>query len=453
MNQRSHTLRIASLAWPILIGQLALIANGVIDTAMVSRFSALDLAALALGVAIYVSVFVGLSGVLQALLPIIGQLYGARQLNAVGHQVKQGLWLAFFLSCLGCLVLLFAPVILSFAQASPELAAKATLYLRIEALALPATLGFRVYAALNTAISRPKMVMAIQIGALLLKIPFNAWFIFGGLGLPAFGGPGCAIATSLIAWLMLLTSWILVRQAPLYRDLHVFGQGFVKPQWAAQRNLLKLGIPMGLSYFIEVTAFTLMAIFLARLGAEVVAGHQITANVGTVLYMLPLSLANATGTLVAQALGAGDWLAAKRMARAGIRLSALLSVLIGVIVWFARAAIIRAYTPDAAIVAAALPLFLFIAFYQLFDSLQVTTAFVLRAYKIAVIPTVIYAVALWGVGIGGGYMLGLNPFGWSPVWLHGAAGFWLGNSLSLGLVAASLLWYLRVIQQRLQPHH
>jgi MATE family multidrug resistance protein len=453
MNPRSPTLRIASLAWPILIGQLALIANGVIDTAMVSRFSALDLAALALGVAIYVSVFVGLSGVLQALLPIIGQLYGARQLNAVGHQVKQGLWLAFFLSCLGCLVLLFAPVILSFAQASPELAAKATLYLRIEALALPATLGFRVYAALNTAISRPKMVMAIQIGALLLKIPFNAWFIFGGLGLPAFGGPGCAIATSLIAWLMLLTSWILVRQAPLYRDLHVFGQGFVKPQWAAQRNLLKLGIPMGLSYFIEVTAFTLMAIFLARLGAEVVAGHQITANVGTVLYMLPLSLANATGTLVAQALGAGDWLAAKRMARAGIRLSALLSVLIGVIVWFARAAIIRAYTPDAAIVAAALPLFLFIAFYQLFDSLQVTTAFVLRAYKIAVIPTVIYAVALWGVGIGGGYMLGLNPFGWSPVWLHGAAGFWLGNSLSLGLVAASLLWYLRVIQQRLQPHH
>jgi MATE family multidrug resistance protein len=164
-----------------------------------------------------------------------------------------------------------------------------------------------------------------------------------------------------------------------------------------------------------------------------------------------LSLANATGTLVAQAIGAGDWLAAKRVARAGIRLSALLSVMIGVIVWFARAEIIRAYTPDAAIVASALPLFLFIAFYQLFDSLQVTTAFVLRAYKIAVIPTVIYAVALWGIGIGGGYVLGLNPFGGSPAWLHGAAGFWLGNSISLGLVAASLLWYLRVIQQRTLP--
>jgi MATE family multidrug resistance protein len=448
MTSRLHTFRIASLAWPILIGQLALIANGVIDTAMVSRFSAMDLAALSLGVSIYVSVFVGLSGVLQALLPTIGQLYGARRLGDIGREVKQGLWLAFFLSCLGCLVLLFSPVFLSFAQASPELAEKATLYLRIEALALPATLGFRVYAALNTAISRPKMVMAIQIGALLLKIPLNAWFIFGGLGLPAFGGPGCAMATSLIAWLMLLTGWMLVRGAPIYRELRVFGSGFVAPQWKAQRSLLKLGIPMGLSYFIEVTAFTLMAIFIARLGAVAVAGHQITANVGTVLYMLPLSLANATGTLVAQAIGARDWQTAKKISRAGIRLSAILSVLIGVAVWFAREQIIRAYTPDEVIIASALPLFLFIAFYQLFDSLQVTTAFVLRAYKVAVIPTVIYAVALWGIGLGGGYILGLDPFGVSPAWLHGAAGFWLGNSASLGLVAFFLIWYLRVIQRR-----
>ncbi|WP_034296049.1 MATE family efflux transporter [Herbaspirillum sp. RV1423] len=452
MTSRTYTFRIASLAWPILIGQLALIANGVIDTAMVSRFSAMDLAALALGVSIYVSVFVGLSGVLQALLPVIGQLYGARRLSDIGLEVKQGLWLAFFLSCAGSLVLLFSPVFLSFAQASPELAEKATLYLRIEALALPATLGFRVYAALNTAISRPKMVMAIQIGALLLKIPLNAWFIFGGLGLPAFGGPGCAIATSLIAWLMLLTGWALVRAAPIYHELRVFGSGFVKPQWKAQLGLLKLGIPMGLSYFIEVTAFTLMAIFIARLGAVAVAGHQITANVGTVLYMLPLSLANATGTLVAHAIGARDWPSAKKISRAGIRLSAILSVLIGVVVWFAREDIIRAYTPDEIIIASALPLFLFIAFYQLFDSLQVTTAFVLRAYKVAVIPTVIYAVALWGIGLGGGYLLGLDPFGVSPPWLHGAAGFWLGNSISLGLVAFFLTWYLRVIQRRVaQP--
>lgn len=448
LSSRHHVGRIARLAWPLLVGQLALIANGVIDTVMVSRFSALDLAALALGVSIYVSVFVGLSGVLQALQPTIGQLFGAGQLDRIGGEVKQGLWLALLLSLLGGLVLLFSPFFLSFAKAPPELVEKATLYLRIEALALPATLLFRVYSALNTAMARPKMVMAIQLCGLLLKLPLNALLIFGGLGLPAFGGPGCAIATTIIAWLMMIVAWLLVARLPAYRPLRLFGSGVVAPSWKILRNLLWLGIPIGLSYFIEVTAFTLMAVFIARLGALPVAGHQITANVGTVLYMLPLSIASATSTLVAQAIGAGHMQVAKKIGNAGIRLSMSLSVLIGVIVWFAREHIIHAYTPDPLIVAAALPLFLYIAFYQLFDSLQVTTAFVLRAYKVAVVPTVIYAVTLWGVGLGGGYLLGLDPLGITPAALRGPSGFWLANSASLGLVGAGLLAYLRRIQRR-----
>ncbi|MBB5390498.1 MULTISPECIES: MATE family efflux transporter [unclassified Herbaspirillum] len=448
VSSRIHVGRIARLAWPLLVGQLALIANGVIDTVMVARFSALDLAALALGVSIYVSVFVGLSGVLQALQPTIGQLFGAGRHGDIGNEVKQGLWLALLLSIVGGLVLAFSPFFLSFAKASPDLVEKATLYLRIEALALPATLAFRVYAALNTAMSRPKMVMAIQLCGLLLKLPLNALLIFGGLGLPAFGGPGCAIATTLIAWLMMAVAWLLVAKLPAYRPLKLFGSGFVAPSWKILRTLLRLGIPIGLSYFIEVTAFTLMAVFIARLGAVPVAGHQITANVGTVLYMLPLSIASATSTLVAQAIGANQWKAAKKIGYAGIRLSIALSVLIGIVVWFARAHIIRAYTPDPTIIGAALPLFLFIAFYQLFDSLQVTTAFVLRAYKVAVVPTVIYAVTLWGVGLGGGYLLGFDTLGLTPASLQGAPGFWLANSVSLGLVGAGLLAYLRTIQRR-----
>src|SRR3569623_1607834 len=280
-------------------------------------------------------------------------------------------------------------------------------------------MGFRIYSALNTAIARPKMVMTLQIAGLLLKVPLNFLFIFGGLGLPALGGPGCALATAATAWLTFLVGWGIVRRNPSYRSLGLFGTGYAAPRWAAQRSLLRLGIPMGLSYLIEVTAFTFMALFIARLGETVVAGHQITANFGTVLYMLPLSIANATGTLVAQAIGARDWQAARRIGHAGILLAAVLSAAIGAAVWLARGLIIRAYTPDPAVFAAAAPLFLFIGFYQLFDAVQVTTAFVLRAYKVAVVPTLMYAVALWGVGLGGGYVLGLNPFG---VWPPGCCG-------------------------------
>lgn len=446
---RNHTFRIAALAWPILIGQLAVIANSVVDTVMVSRFSVTDLGALAVGASIYISIFVGMNGVLQALSPVIGQLYGARDFAAIGREVKQGVWLALFLSCVGCLCLLFPQPLLSLARASPELTAKAELYLGILALALPATLGFVIYGALNNAMARPKMVMAIHLSALLLKIPLNALFIFGGLGLPALGGPGCAIATTLTAWLALLTGWLILRHNPFYRVLGLFGGGFVAPQWAALKELLRIGLPIGLSFFIEVTSFTFIALFIARLGDNVVAGHQITANFATLLYMLPLSIANATGTLVAQAIGAHDHPTARRIGFSGIRFAIIVSVSVGVLTWLARAAIVRAYTPDELVIATALPLFLFIGFYQLFDALQVTTSYILRAYKVVLVPTVLYAAALWCVGLGGGIMIGLNPFGLDiPARLTGAAGFWFSNSISLVLLATGMLWHLRTVQRK-----
>ena len=443
----SLTYRVAVLAWPILIGQLAVIANGVIDTMMTARYSATDLAALGLGASIYISVFVGLSGVMQALSPTIGQLYGARKLDAIGFEVRQGVWLTFFLSAVGAVALCFPQPLLSIAQAPVELNEKVEQYLRILALALPTTLGFRIYASLNTANSRPRRVMAIQLGALLLKIPLNALFIFGGLGLPAFGSPGCAMATAVTSWIALLAGWMLLRHDDFYTQFKIFGQGLGKPVWAAQAALLRLGVPMGLSYLIEVTAFAFMALFIARLGSHAMAAHQITANFGTVLYMLPLSIASATSIVVAQEIGAGRFHAARLAGNAGIRLGTLLAVLLGMVVWLAREQIIDIYTPDASVAAAAMPLFFFIAFYQLFDALQVGTAFVLRAYKIAIVPTLMYAVALWGVGLSGGYLLGFNVLGNTPAFLQGAAGFWLGNSLSLALVGAALIWYLRRIQR------
>ena len=443
----AFTFRVASLAWPMLVGQLAVIANGVIDTMMTARYSATDLAALGLGASIYISIFVGLSGVTQALSPTIGQLFGAKKFDAIGFQVKQGMWLALFLSMLGAILLCFPQPLLSIANAPTELNDKVIEYLRLLAFALPATLGFRVYGALNHATSRPRMVMAIQLSALLLKAPLNALFIFGAFGISGMGTPGCAIATAVTAWAALAAGWIVVRRGSFYRPFQIFGTGFIRPVWSAQSALLKLGVPMGLSYLIEVTAFAFMALFIARMGNHTLAAHQITANFGTVLYMLPLSIASATSTIVAQEIGAGRLQAARHAGYAGVKLGTMVAVSVGLIVWLAREQIIHAYTPDAGVIAATMPLFFFIAFYQLFDSLQVGTAFVLRAYKVATVPTLMYAIALWGVGLGGGYLLGFDVLGGTPPMLQGAAGFWLGNSASLALVAVALIWYLRRIQR------
>jgi MATE family, multidrug efflux pump len=113
-----------------------------------------------------------------------------------------------------------------------------------------------------------------------------------------------------------------------------------------------------------------------------------------------------------------------------------------------RPYIIEGYTPNAQVVAAAMPLVLIVVCYHLFDALQITTAFVLRAYKVAVVPTVIYAVALWGVGLGGGYLLGFDVSGVTPQWLTGARGFWVANTASLAIAGLGLLMYWRTVSKR-----
>ncbi|WP_086383006.1 MATE family efflux transporter [Caballeronia sordidicola] len=442
--------KIAALAWPVLIGQLAIIAFGVIDTAMVGRFSATDLAALGLGSSIYISVYIGLTGILTALQPIAGQLFGARQEAEIGEEVRQALWLAAVLSVIGFVCLYFPQPLLSIADAPPVLHERTLSYLRILSLGLPASLAFRVYSSLTNAVGKPRLVMFLQVGALVVKVPLNLWFIFGGFGMPALGGPGCAIASTLINWLIAIVGMTVLVRVGFFRPFGIFSR-FCWPVWRRQKALLKLGIPMGLSYLIEVTSYTFMALFISHFGTTTLAGHQITGNIGAVLYMTPLSIGVASATLVSQAIGAQHFDAARSLARHGIALSCGIAVVYGVALFVLRPYVLMAYTPDAQVIAAAMPLLAIVVFYHLFDALQITTAFVLRAYKVAVVPTVIYAIALWGIGLGGGYLLGFNVGGFAPESLQGARGFWVANSVSLGVAGIGLFLYWRRVSRRHIP--
>ncbi|WP_322025984.1 MATE family efflux transporter [Burkholderia sp. BCC1977] len=441
--------RIVGLAWPVLVGQLAIIAFGVIDTAMVGRYSATDLAALGLGSSIYVSVYIGMTGILSALQPITGQLYGARRYAEIGEEVRQALWLAVMLAVPGFMLLHFPEPLLHIAHAPPALHDRTVDYLRILSYGLPASLVFRIYNALTNAAGKPRLAMILQIGALLLKFPLNVWFIFGGFGMPALGGPGCGLASTLINWALALIGFTLLAKLEVFSPLAIFSR-FCWPVWARLKAILKLGVPMGLSYLIEVTSYTCMALFIAQFGTTTLAGHQIAGNIGAVLYMTPLSIGVAASTLVARALGAGRADEARLLGRHSVMLACGIAAAYGVLVFTLRPLIVGGYTPNPAVAAAALPLVAIVTCYHFFDALQITSAFVLRAYKVAVVPTVIYAVALWGVGLGGGYLLGFDVGGLAPAWLTGARGFWFANTVSLMLAGAGLALYLRHVS-RAQP--
>lgn len=443
--------RIARDAGAILLGQLATIGFGVADTIMAGRYASTDLAALSIGMAIYVSLHVGLAGIVQALIPTIGQHHGAHEPEQVGEAFRQGVWLALMVSVPGCLLLWQPAALLALARSTPEMVAQVRDYLGVLAWGLPLSLLFRCYSGLNQGISRPLLVTALQLGALALKLPLNAWFIFGGAGVPALGVVGCAVATVLIHATLLLFAIAMLRLHPIYRPFRLW-RCWRGPRWAVQRELLRLGLPTGASYFFEVTAFTLMAVFISHFGTTALAGHQIVANLASVMYMLPLSIAIATGARVAQLRGAGDARTARQAGWQGIGLAVGLAVVLGLLLYVSRPALLGLYTQDPAVRSAASALFVYIALYQVFDAAQVAAAFALRSYRVALVPAIGYGVGLWGLGLGGGYALAFDLSGRTPDWLHGAGGFWFGNAAALALVAVMLtVLYGAVSRRGVQP--
>ena len=436
--------RITKLAWPVLVGQLSVVAFGTIDTLLVARFSSLDLAALAVGAAIYMTVFIGFMGVVLAIGPIAGQLFGARQYPQAGRQVHQALWIALAMGCIGSTLLLLPQPFLAIAQVTPEVGAKLQGYLTALAFSLPAALLFTVYRGFNTAVSRPKAVMVLQLCGLALKVPLSVALVWGvpGFGVPSLGVVGCGIATCIAMWAQLIAAVVVLRRDAFYDRFELWGRGLDAPDRPALRTQLRLGLPIGATILIEVTGFTFMAIFIARLGAVPVAGHQIAANLVALLFMMPLALANATSTLVAQRIGAQDLRDARRLGWHGLLIGCAVAAVMGGTVFLARVSVVALYTADAAVAAVALSLVAWLALFHLADAAQAIAGFVLRAYRITVITLVVYVGALWGVGLFGGYVLAFDTLGISPPGLTGARGFWVAATAGLVIAAVILCVYM-----------
>jgi MATE family multidrug resistance protein len=435
--------RVIHLAWPVLVAQLAMMANAVIDTVMAGRLSAIDLASVGIAAAIMSTVLMTLISVLLALPPIIAQLYGAGRSDEVGLEIHQSVWISLVLSLIAMLLLLFPEPLIAISHLQPSVETKVRAYLTASAWGVPGVFALRIFFGLSIGIAHPRPVMLFNLLSLALKIPLNAVFMYGLLDAPELGGPGCAVATSLDAWLMAIIAWGWCLHHPDYMQFKI-RRRLVAPDLTAIKEFLKLGLPIGLTFIADVTAFTFMALFIARLGPVVSGAHQIAANLAALAFMVPLSLGNATAVLAGQALGAGQRDRARQICGIAIRLGMMIAIAFSAICWLAAPYIAALYTTDLEVQKVATPLIILVALYHLGDALQSVAVNALRGYKKSVVPMLIYATMLWGLGLGGGYLLGLtDTFG--PA--HGAQGFWYAGISSIWLVAGMLAVYLNAISK------
>lgn len=424
---------IARHAGTVMVGQLAVMAFGITDTVVAGRFADNALAALAVGTSIYVSVYVSLIGVMQALLPVYAELHGARQHPQIGRSVRQALYLASVLVLLGMAVLLYPQALLRIAQVPEPLVPAIEHYLSILAWALLPSIGFRMYSSLNQALGKPLFVTWLQVGSLALKIPLTVWMTFGGLGLPAFGLAGCAWATFIVNWCMLFCALYMLQSRKLYQPLRLM-HAMESPDWQLLARFMRVGLPAGLAYLVEITSLTLMALFIARLGVVSAASHQIAVNMAGATHMLPMALSIACSARVSFWIGAGKPQWARSAARLGLGMVLALATLVSALVWAMAQPVATLYSLNPAVIALAASLLGWVALYHWFDALQTVCAFVLRCYGVTLLPLVIYTLMLWGVGLGGGYAMAYSD-GWWGAAMRNAQIFWITGAIALSAVA------------------
>jgi len=440
------------LSWPMLVGQLATVGMGVADVAMTGHVSAEELAAVSLGTSVWSIVLVTVMGTMMAINTVVAHEIGAARHDQVPHSVRQSLWKGLLVGLAAMVFANLCTLLFDHVGLDQHVADRASLFLHVISLGMPAFACYRALYGYTTSINQTKPIMWIAIFGLVFNVVSNWLLVYGNWGFPMLGAVGCAVSTALGMWLMLGAMILWVRHSSAYRLTYPF-TGWEGPDWKSIASMLRLGLPIGVTYFAEVSAFGLISLLVARFGVVAVSSHQIALNFASLVFMVPLSFSIGMMTRVGQAMGEGNPVRARFVGWVGVGVSVAFGAVSALGIALFRWQIAAAYTSDPAVQAACADLLLLAALFQLSDATQVATASAIRGYQVTRAPMIIQLVAFWGVSLPLGCILGLAPqwFPWAPSAPMANTGFWIGLVIALTVAAVLLTWsFEKLARQRIR---
>ena len=428
------------LAWPMMATQFLIMATGFLDTVMAGRYDATDLAGVSLGGNVMWPAFMLISGVTMALTPIVSQLRGSGDVAASGARIRQALWLCLISSAILVAICRNAAGFYAAAGIEGPMVDVAVGYLQAVSWGLPALV---FYVALRQVceglgLTRPPMYIAAAV--LPLNAGLNYLLIYGAYGAPELGGVGCGVATAIVFWVELaLMAWYVRR--PVFRTTMTFAR-IDGPSLREILRLLRLGLPIGLTVFLEMAVFAVVGLAVGTLGEIELAAHSIVGNLNWLTYVLPAGLGAAASIRVGYFVGSRDLAGARHAAATSYQMALVYGVIVSVLIIALRSTLVGLYTTDPAVVQIALGLILFVALYQIVDDANAVAVGALRGYKDTRWPMIYGLVGFWFVGLPVGTAL---AFSWPWPGLDqalGVYGYWIGVTVGLFLVAAAVSWRL-----------
>ena len=433
------------IAWPLLIAQTAQIGTGVVDTLMAGNYGDVDLAAIAVGFNIWLPLYLIILGTLFACSAIVAQDYGAGRIERVRSFLPQGLWVAVALSAVMTPLCLNSDIFIDLLGLPTETAVKTSAYVSRVGLGFPALGIFMAlrYHTQGLGITAP-FAFASVVG-FIANVPLNYMLIFGAWGAPELGAEGCGLATAASMWISTLIILLYVLTARSLRP-YLPDRWLEGPDWGRISEILIVGFPVGLTFFLETGVFSAITLLIATLGDAAVAAHQIAINVWDVFYIPMVSIGSAMATRMGHAIGAGSAHGVRMALRVGAALSTLIGLTAMSLLLLFPDAIIGAYTQSEDIRDLALRLLRLAALFIMIDVIQIVGSFVLRAYKETRFPFIVVTFSYWGLALPLGYLLAIHWGGSTP---DGTVDFWYTTILGIAVAAALITWRVRRILQTL----
>lgn len=430
---RTEAGMMLKIGGPVIVAQLLQMSMNFVDTVMAGNLSAEALAAVAVGGAIFMPLIMLVAGILMALTPIIAQLLGGRNFKSIGINARQGLWLSQMLAIPIFFIMRNLGFVMVWLEVTPSIIPVASGYLSAISWGLFPLSAYMALRFFNEGLSitRPGMYFAaIGVG---INVAANYVLMYGKLGFPTLGAVGCGYASALVAFVMFGCMLVFTMKHEPLRRFGIFSN-FRRPEWPYLKDLLHIGVPIGLSSTMEVTMFAVVSLLMGSLSAIAVAGHQIAINFSAMTFMVPFGLSTAITTRVGNAAGKNNIAEARSRGIVGIALSVGFMSATAILMVTLPELITSIYTDNEAVQNVAISLLYMAAIFQISDGLQVSGYGALRGLKDTKIPMFVNLVAYWMIGLPLGYYLGI-------VRNVGPQGLWMG--LIAGLSVAAILHNLR----------
>ena len=432
--------RTFKLFLPIFLGSIATTAMGVVDTVMAGMAGTVQLSGVAIGASLYWPCVLFVMGMTLAIQPTVAQLRGAGRTEEIAAKIHLISVITLITSVIVGIIMCFLPLCYKLMDdIDQEMVLVAQLYLYAVAAGMPAIALFNILRGYWEGLGNTVPTSVFGFIALFLNIPLNWIFIFGHFGMPALGGVGCGVATSITMYICAILMLIYVLKSKTYTKYRIYQHWFAL-HWPEVKQFLQFALPLALSTTIEVTCFSLVAVLLSPFGPVTVAAHSVAMNVSGVIFMIPLAIASAATIRVGEALGAGHWNRAFRSSMGAYGLAFFFYLFSVLTIIFFHQEIIELYSSDPEVIVLASLLLMFCAVYQFPDSMQVVSIGILRGFKDSKTIFAITVVSYWVIGMPIGYTL---AYGYLTGEKMAAQGFWIGFICSLS--CAFLLYVVRII--------